>query len=154
MSLAENLRQEFVSLSASLAATLKSKAEKERELSILTLDLATIRDQIKGARQATQENIAAQHSIREQMERLTSRGRDNTVREMANREDIANISAQFDGLRNAIAMGSGWTPEQEEQRWVSYSSLLAHPAQTRAVARERLRVQEAREPELADQHSS
>ena len=52
------------------------------------------------------------------MERLTSRGRDNTVREMANREDIASISAQFEGLRDAIAMGSGWTPEQEEQRHV------------------------------------
>ena len=52
------------------------------------------------------------------MERLTSKGRDNTVREMANREDIAVISAQFEGLRNAIAMGSGWTPEQEEQRHV------------------------------------
>lgn len=116
----ENLKHEFQAIAALLIEAGHSKIIREKDANTLTLELTTIRDQIKGTRLATQENIAAQHALKEQMETLSSKRRDNLTSESSNHEEIANISAEFDSLKNAIASGAGWTPEQEEQRHVLF----------------------------------
>lgn len=82
----------------------------------MTLDLATLRDQIRGCRLSTQESVASQVAIREQMEKLTAKGRENTVRELSFHEEMTNVSSQLEALQLAIASGSDWTSEQEEQK--------------------------------------
>lgn len=112
----ENLRQEFRDMTLVLENTIKAKTDKERELNILTLELGTVRDQIKASKQTSMDSSAQQFVLRRHMEALTMKGQANTLRELSNRQEIVKISSEFDDLKNAIAIGSGWTSEQDEQR--------------------------------------
>jgi chromosome segregation ATPase len=112
----EGYRREYTELINSIESVSEITVEKEREIEALHTDSIQIRDQTANAKRNIEETMLSLDGLQSNLDSL----RENRVRlmerEMSNRSKITMYSSKFDKLHEAIEVGSGWTPAQDEER--------------------------------------
>ena len=112
----EGFKREYIELQTSLDTLLDSIATKEREVEIQNAELAQVKDQLMLSRRAIDDAQVQKENLQANIDHIQATQRNLIDREVANRSEIGIYSGEFEELKIALAQGSGWTHEQEEEK--------------------------------------
>lgn len=109
-------RNEWLELEKNIESTLATNLEKEREVDFQNGELRSVREQLSLAKRNVDELISQQEVLKETIEHINHKRESLVDREARNREEISVYSGFFGELKEALSVGSDWSPEQLEQR--------------------------------------
>ena len=112
----EGFRREYMELQASLETLLDNVSAKEREVEAQNAELNQVRDQLNNSRRAIDDAQVTKETLQANIDHIQASRRNLIDREVSNRSEISIYSGQFEELKSALAAGSGWTHEQEEDK--------------------------------------
>lgn len=112
----EPFKNEYVELQKTLELTSACNIGKEREVDMQALELKLLREQLIFTKRNIDELVSQQEVLKETIDNAQSKKESLIESESSNRMEITNVSSFFGELKEALAVGSDWTPEQEEQR--------------------------------------
>jgi chromosome segregation ATPase len=112
----EGFRREYLELQNSVETLTESFIDKEREIESLQTDIIQVRDQSSIAKRNIEETTLSVDGLQSNLESLRQNRIRLMEREMSNRSKITVYSQKFDKLHEALEIGSGWTPAQDEER--------------------------------------
>ena len=107
-------RKEYEDLQKSLDTAKSTLVSKNRELEASNQELHNVRDQITFTQRNIDELISAQEGITDANAHKTSLRNNLQDREANNRAEIRTFTGYFNDLKEALAEGSDWTPDQLE----------------------------------------
>lgn len=112
----EGFRREYDQLRQTLESLQESVLVKERESESLTIELTQVRDQLTNSRRAIDEANIQRENLQGTIDYIQASRQTLVEKEVSNRTEITHYSGKFDELKKALALGSGWTAEQEDEK--------------------------------------
>lgn len=112
----EGVKREYLEMQSSLELLADSIVDHEREVEAQQTEIVQIHDQMTVSRRNIDENLATEESLQANIETLRSSKIRLMEREMHNRIQIQIYAGKFEALRESLDVGSGWTPQQEEEK--------------------------------------
>lgn len=112
----EGFKREYIELKKQHDLVEASVVGKERELEAHNAEISAIRDQISFIHKNVDEVGSSQSALKEAIDHMTTRKSSLIERELANREEIAVYTKNFEELKAVLALGPDWTPEQMDQK--------------------------------------
>ena len=109
-------RNEWLELEKTIETTLASNLDKEREVDFQNQELKSVREQLTLAKRNVDELVSQQEVLKETIEHINHKREGLVEREARNRDEIGVYSSYFGDLKDALSVGSDWSPEQLEQR--------------------------------------
>ena len=89
---------------------------KEREVDGLSAQLNNLREQASFLRRNIDETHANQDLLKDSIDNMTLMKNNMAERESANREEITVFEEKYEELKMVAEAGSGWKPEQMDER--------------------------------------
>lgn len=112
----EPFKNEYLELQRQLEIVTASNVGKEREMDMQVMELKMAREQLIFTKRNIDELVSQQEVLKETIDNAQSKKENLIDSESTNRQEISTISGYFADLKEALAVGADWTPEQEEMR--------------------------------------
>ena len=109
-------KHEYVELQKTYDASVTMVVSRERELEAANHELFVVRDQINFTNRSIEDLNAAKEALEDGIEhkKFVKAGLED--RESSNRSEIRSFTNFFEDLKEQLAVGADWSPEQLEQR--------------------------------------
>jgi chromosome segregation ATPase len=115
-SVLEGFRKEYTDVCRKYEEASVQLTSQERENEALSAELSALREQISFTRRNIDEVRSSHENLKETIDVIASKRNLLSDRERASRDEIAEFTSNFEALKTALAVGSDWTPEQQDQR--------------------------------------
>eukprot|EP01041_Mallomonas_annulata_P006286 gene6286-12730_t len=112
----EGFKREYIELQGLVENLQDSITQKERDVEAQVAELTQVRDQLSNSRKAIEESQLQKENLQVNIDHVQINRRNLIDKEVSNRSEINVYSGKFEELKAALALGSGWTPEQEEEK--------------------------------------
>eukprot|EP01039_Chlorochromonas_danica_P001650 gene1650-1802_t len=112
----EPFKNEYLELQKQLDILLATNTSKERELDQQTMELKILREQITFTRRNIDELSSQQELLKESNENTKLKTENFIQHEEESRQEISMYTTTFTELKEALLIGSDWSPEQLDQR--------------------------------------
>lgn len=108
--------REYTELRAAVETVSEDVVDKEREVSTVVSELGQIREQSSISMKISDDTVSQREGIAQNLENLHQTRKRLMERELLNRTQMQQVSSKFPALHDALSVGAGWTPAQEEER--------------------------------------
>lgn len=109
-------KREYLDVEKEIDIVAARAMTKEKESIALLSDLNGIKEQVSFTRKNVDELVSAQESLKGTLDHISSKRASFVEKERSNKEEINVYNSYFEELKQALAVGSDWTPEQLEQK--------------------------------------
>lgn len=112
----EGFKREYLELLTTIENLQESIVQKDRECEAQNAELREVKELISNSRKTIEEYEFQKEEIQQTIESVQKDRKVLAERDTTNRSEINVYSGKFEELKAALAMGPGWTHEQEEEK--------------------------------------
>jgi len=112
----DGFKREYVELFKVIEGLQDSISQKEREFELQNAELKEVKELIANSRKNIEDSEAQKENLQQNIDAVQKDRRKLADREIASRSEINIYTGKFDELKAMLAMGPGWTAEQEEEK--------------------------------------
>lgn len=114
----EPFRTEYMELRKQSDNMTVTVVKRDREVESLNSELNAVRDQINFTRRNIEELVSTQETMKATVDHIKQMKNSFSDSEKLNRDRISIFTSSFEELKEALAVGADWTPDQLEARGV------------------------------------